>query len=200
MGMHKYEISLIKKSLDFINLDFENCVLAELGNQRIRFSPFGSSKSYLSSLGVKHESFDWNGFDDVKVINLAIPYEDKKFIEKYNVVTNFGTSEHVYDQYWCFWNIDNLCSIGGMMIHNIPLKDNWSGHCDYWYNLDFFKNLSKIYEYNLVSLEIDSSRGPGKHSVSCILNKTKKNKHMTEEKFKICLIEIYKCIPVQLLL
>ena len=37
MGMHEYEVGLIEISLDFLQIGFEDCVMAELGNQRIRY-------------------------------------------------------------------------------------------------------------------------------------------------------------------
>ena len=80
MGMHQYEVGLIETSLNFMKIKFEDCVMAEMGNQRIRYLsnywdrvPWpgitmgdgklikGSSKYYHTSLGVKHDSFDHNG-------------------------------------------------------------------------------------------------------------------------------------------
>ena len=58
-----------------------------------------------------------------------------KYIGKFNIVTNFGTSEHVKNQEQCFANIHNLCCAGGVMIHTVPMKNHWRGHGLYKYDI-----------------------------------------------------------------
>ena len=232
MGMHEYEVGLIEISLDSLQLKFEDCVMAELGNQRIRYlsnywdhEPLpgskdgyiikGSSKYYHSSLGVKHDSFDLDGGDGSLMLDLTKPF-DKKYIGKYNIVTNFGTTEHCGardKQYFVFNNIDKFCNHNGLMIHNVPHTGNWPGHGDVWYTFDFFKELAKIYEYDILALEIQTRRGTinkddleeGTHKaapkdefgnlladgslqdmVTCILHKKEKNISISKSDFSLC--------------
>jgi len=232
MGMHRYEVSLIEKSLDILGIGFEDCFMGELGNQRIRYlenywevvswpgtmhknTPGiikGSSKYYHISLGVTHDSFDLNGGDGAVTLDLIKPI-DKKYRGKYNIVTNFGTSEHCGGrdkQYYVFNNIDKFCCHGGLMIHNVPHTGNWPGHGDVWYTIDFFKELAKIYKYDIFALEIQTRRGTihpedlkeGTHkaaptdefgnlladgslqdNVTCILRKREKNVSVSKSDF-----------------
>lgn len=190
MGMHQYEVQLIVTAWGIFHLacaekngyleyiGFENCVMAELGNQRIRYLenywdrvPWpgieggllkGSSKYYYTSLGVKHDAFDLNGGDGAVALDLIKPI-DKKYIGKYNIVTNFGTSEHCGvrdEQYLVFNNIDKFCCHGGVMVHNVPHTGNWPGHAHVWYTTNFFKELAKIYKYHICVLGVQRRRGP----------------------------------------
>jgi len=226
VGMHEYEVGLIEISLDFLQVKFEDCVMAELGNQRIRYLenywdrvPWsgttdgiikGSSKYYFSSLGAKHDAFDLNGGDAAIVLDLIKPI-DKKYIGKYNIVTNFGTSEHCGvrdEQYLVFNNIDKFCCHGGLIIHNVPHTGNWPGHANVWYTIDFFKELAKIYEYDILALEIQERRGQLNSEdyktsprdsdgnflydgslqdmVTCVLSKREKNVSVSKNDFSLC--------------
>ena len=229
MGMHEYEVGLIEISLDFMKMEFENCVMAEMGNQRIRYLknywdrvPWpgitmgdgklikGSSKYYHTSLGVKHDSFDINGIDGAEKVDLTKPI-DKKYMGNYNVVTNFGNSEHCGerdDQYVVFDNMDKFCCRGGLMIHNVPHTGNWPGHGNVWYTTDFFEALAKIYDYDIITLEIQKRRGPLnqedfkkapkdsngnllidgtlQNMVTCVLGKKKDNVSVSKGDFSIC--------------
>ena len=61
----------------------------------------------------------------------------------FDLITNFGTSEHVSDQYMCFKNIHRLTRLNGLMYHIVPRIGNWTGHCPYYYDVDFFESLAK---------------------------------------------------------
>ncbi len=226
MGMHEYEVGLIEISLDFLQIGFEDCVMAELGNQRIRYLenywdrvPWpgtddgiikGSSKYYHTSLGAKHDAFDLNGGDGAVTLDLIKPI-DKKYLGKYNIVTNFGTSEHCGvrdEQYLVFNNIDKFCCHGGLMIHNVPHTGNWPGHANVWYTIDFFKELAKIYEYDILALEIQERRGQLNSEdyktaprdsdgnlladgslqdmVTCVLSKREKSVSVSKSDFSLC--------------
>jgi len=232
MGMHEYELGLIDVSLDYLEIGYEDCVMAELGNQRIRhLSNYwdravwpgggkdgiikGSSKYYHTALGVRHDSFDWNGKDAAIAIDFSEPI-DKKYTGLYNVVTNFGNTEHCGGpdkQYECFNNIDTFCCKGGIMIHNVPHTGNWPGHGDVWYTVNFFKELAKIYEYDILALEMQTRRGAihpddleeGTHKaapkdeegnliadgslqdmLTCILLKREKGVTVSESDFSLC--------------
>ena len=146
---------------------FENVNMCELGNQRMwgslhidgikrRFKRgkegkgdgFYLTKDYFLNLK-KIKSFvsiDLNARDGSLPLDLTKPIQIDNIGGPFNLVTNFGTTEHVPDQYPCFKNIHDLCSVGGLMYHVVPRVNYWDGkgcgckkaHCPYYYDSDFF--------------------------------------------------------------
>jgi hypothetical protein len=90
----------------------------------------------LDLQGTKHSiNFDLNN-----------EYKDDK---KYDVVTNIGTSEHIFNQLAVFKTIHNLVTAGGVIIHQLP----WQGYYDhgfYNYQPTFFFDLAQANNYFMV--------------------------------------------------
>jgi len=183
MGMHPnstlpYMCSLIKHRFG----KFKNLSMIELGNQIIRKSARSSGKTgkeYFTDLGVIHTSIDLNAKDGALKLDLCSEITD---IEPVDVVTNFGTSEHVNNQNMCFKNIHNFCKEGGMMVHFVPPVGAWPGHCLYWYTIDFFKQLADANNYEILKNEIfDDTNTHGmiyvgaRELLMCILVKSNSN-------------------------
>jgi len=110
--------------------------IAELGNQIVRF-PSGAlpAKEIFEAFGaVQHVSFDINGKDGALPHDLSEPLPEV-FFNRFDIVTNFGTSEHVEaSQYWCWRNIHELCKLGGLMLHAIPCIGHWPNHGHWHYS------------------------------------------------------------------
>jgi SAM-dependent methyltransferase len=78
-------------------------------------------------------------------LNFALP-ED---IGRYDVVTNFGTTEHVFNIGQSFENIHNLLKIGGVVLHALP----GYGYIDHgFYNIHpcAYLDMAKANEYEVV--------------------------------------------------
>jgi hypothetical protein len=124
--------------------------MAELGNQYFREDVLGcevSAKKVFEAMGVEHVSFDLNGQDGAFTIDLSryLPV-----FTPYDIVTNFGTSEHVKDsQYQCWDNIHNLCKAGGWMLHAIPEIGSWPEHGKWHYDLERLARLAAICTYHI---------------------------------------------------
>ena len=48
----------------------------------------------------------------------------------------------------------NFLSVGGIMIHAIPLVGSWKGHCNYHYEDNFLELLSELNGYDVYFSEI----------------------------------------------
>jgi SAM-dependent methyltransferase len=152
MGYNKvtleYAEDIIKKS----GFDFDGLRICELGNQRMVHFPESEkvAKFYFESLGMIYTSIDWNGRDDALKLDLSEPIN----IGQFDVVTNYGTSEHIRDNDQCFKNIHNLCRKGGIMIHNLPKEGHWLKHRAVYtrYTIEFFEELIKKYDYEKIDL------------------------------------------------
>jgi hypothetical protein len=78
--------------------------------------------------------------------DLSYPLPD---IGKYDVVTNFGTTEHVFNIGQSFENIHNLLNVGGLQLHTLPAY----GYIDHgFYNIHpcAYLDMAKANEYEIV--------------------------------------------------
>jgi hypothetical protein len=75
-------------------------------------------------------------------------------VGEFDLVTNFGTTEHIEpNQFEPFLHIHNLCKVGGIMIHEVPVFGHWPGHCRYYYDENFFLYLSEKNNYDILEME-----------------------------------------------
>ena len=177
MSISDGNFSLMEMGLKYIceNVDkpqWKNIRMAELGNQKIlrydkkkkREINLGPSKKYFSDLGVVHTSFDINGKDGATKINLSRPLP-KKWFGKFDMVTNYGTTEHIENQWQVFCNIHNMLKVGGVSVHSIPLSGYWKEHCPYHYKGRFPEQLTKHNDYQIIHKEVQV-----RHKVNKLLN------------------------------
>lgn len=133
--------------------------ILELGNQKILINEQTTliAKNYLQSKGVRHISMDINNQDGAIAVNLALPF-DSCYLNKFDVVTDFGTVEHIENQYQVWKNINDACKVNGYMIHSLPLAGYWKGHCPYHYTDGFPEIIADKNGYRLVYKEIKPRR------------------------------------------
>ncbi len=95
-------------------------------------------------------SIDLNGENGSKKWDLSQPVKTDK---QFDLVCDFGTSEHVKDLYQCFWNINKLCKVGGIMIHENPKTGNWPLHGFHYRTMEFYEQLAEVAGYELITIE-----------------------------------------------
>jgi len=130
--------------------------MIELGNKRTDFL----WKTHFENMGISHTSIDWNGKDGALPLNL----NELIALDPADVVTNFGTSEHVLNQEMCFENIHNLSK--KWIVHQVPLVGNWKTHglaqdgreC-VKYTEDFFKEQARKRRYKIEDMFISGKEG-----------------------------------------
>lgn len=130
--------------------------MIELGNKKTNFV----WKHYFENMGISHTSIDLNGQDGALKLDLTKPID----IPPADVVTNFGTSEHVLDQKACFLNIHNLSK--KWIVHQVPLVGNWKTHglaqdgreC-FKYTEEFFREQARIRRYKIEDFFISGKQG-----------------------------------------
>ncbi len=152
MGIGKDVIGLIDTALEAIDVKFEGLKMCELGNQLMRFGKHKTAKQYFIARVVDHTSIDRNGKDGALIYDLSKPIIFKK-AHIFDIVTNFGTSEHVENQEECFNNIDRLCRVGGAMVHAVPLKGYYKDHSPVHYTKDFFEKLAEEKNYRPIIIK-----------------------------------------------
>lgn len=126
------------------------------------FTAFGASvpngsyaaKDLYGHLGVeRYVSIDINGEHGALQFDLNRNIQsDHRFDEVFDLVTNFGTSEHCFNQYEVFRNIHQLCRRGGYMLHTVPTQ-GWGRHCLFRYDANFFEDLAAANGYHIMLLK-----------------------------------------------
>jgi hypothetical protein len=80
------------------------------------------------------------------------------FTETFDLVTNNGTGEHVFNQGAVFGNAHALCRVGGLMLHVLPFV-NYLNHGFFSFNPILFHDLAAVNRYDIVRLSIASNHG-----------------------------------------
>jgi SAM-dependent methyltransferase len=80
------------------------------------------------------------------------------FKEQFDLVSNKGSSEHIFDQRAAFENMHNLCRKGGIMVHDVPTL-NIFNHAFYGYHPLFFLELAEANRYQVLDLRIANRWG-----------------------------------------
>ena len=114
---------------------------------------YGADALYRHLGALHYRSIDFNGehgalrFDLNKNLRAHYHYD-----EVFELVTNFGTTEHCFNQFEVFRNIHQLCATGGYMLHTVPTQ-GWGRHSLFRYDANFFEDLAAANDYQVVFLE-----------------------------------------------
>lgn len=150
-----YEQQVLKE----LGLKYEGLQWCELGCQLHRKSGKPAKKIYEKK-GVNHISIDITGYFGSVILNLDNPVP-KEFLNRFDVVTNYGTIEHVNNQYQVFKNAHNMCKQKGIMIHGFPKRGTFRNHCRYYYTREFIEEFGEACGYKIYGikeLNFDSNR------------------------------------------
>lgn len=133
-----------------------------------------STMDYYRALGfAAYRTIDVNARYNSLVMDLnrdlALHYG---FRETFDLVTNNGTGEHIFNQSAVFSNAHALCKAGGLMLHVLPFV-NYLNHGFFSYNPILFHDLAAANRYEVCRLSIASNRGfeIGNHIGSPPLNR-----------------------------
>ena len=166
--------------------------MLELGAQNMYDnSNYGAiAKAYFERIGIDHTSWDLIPHQGAMKVDLR---EQLTIFEQYDVVTDFGTSEHVDgDYYQVHKNIHNLCKVGGYIIHENPKTGHWPGHGCNYIDTQFYQSLAEMCGYKI--LELTEHNAMGNEIDGCnvcvVLQKTDDRPFIEKEQFET--IPVYK--------
>jgi SAM-dependent methyltransferase len=159
MGIYKPDFYIfdhyLKLFLQLRQTSPNNLSMLELGNQYI-YNPllgrtdgeWSLSKPYFVDKGYKHTSIDINGKDGALQLDLSKPFEPE-LISAFDIVTNFGTSEHVEDnQYICWKNIHEALKSSGYLFCTVPkAKEFHPQHSPWYHTVEFFNYFAEALKY-----------------------------------------------------
>ena len=190
MGVTNFSTTLLKKHITGLK------TVCELGAQNLYHSDYPGAPYadvfYKKNGFETYGCIDLNGENNAMKINLSQQWVPSI---KYELVTDFGTSEHVEHKskfdwlaiYNC-WRIKHeLLTVGGVMINENPKTGNWPLHGYCYYTQEFYSKLAYLMGYNI--LEIGEHPAMGNDTdgwnIFCILKKTQDNKFISLTKFKL---------------
>ncbi len=186
MGITDFSLIILNKYVK------TNDKVLELGAQNLYASEFEGSPYadlYYKRKQCKYTCLDLNEENNALNLDLAT----KLSLDKYNVVTDFGTSEHVgingkHDAkafYNCWLNKHNACEVGGLIISENPKTGNWPGHGFNYVTENFYRKLAEYNGYEILEIGEHPAMNNIENgwNIYCVLRKTQ-DKFMTLTNFK----------------
>jgi len=129
------------------------------GGEHILDPEAPAARDFWRWLGFEYAAIDIDGSEGSIPLDLnydSVPPEAKG---KYNLVTNFGTTEHIANQLNAFKVIHDLTAPNGIMIHEVPTQGMWN-HGLINYNFKFFWMLSRSNGYKIIHADFLPSEAP----------------------------------------
>lgn len=177
MGLHFKDIKYFEEMSDYLKHkkyigSFNGLRLCEFGDLWIRsdlheYMRHRLARQYFESKGFEVSVIDLGvGTEDIKAsekrtgtpilrYDLSKPITDK--LNEFDFIVDFGTAEHIENQYELNKNIHNLCKVGGIIIRSNP-SDKYSGgyfpkhHGLFHYTHAFYTKLSQLCKYKIVDI------------------------------------------------
>jgi SAM-dependent methyltransferase len=106
-------------------------------------------------LGYRYAAIDVDNSEGVLALDLNYDSAPREHIGKYDLVTNFGTTEHLANQLQAFKVIHDLTAPDGIMIHSLP-AGGMINHGLVNYNPKFFAFLSRSNRYRTLYFDFRS--------------------------------------------
>lgn len=135
MGVTSFDIQLLERLLNGVK---SVCELGAQNNYAQPRLPAPYMREWYEARGIEYDSIDLSKEDGCIVKDLSIA---QKWERQYDLVTDFGTSEHVSDYYNCWLNKWNLCKNGGVIISENPKTGNWPRHGKHYLDILFYYDL-----------------------------------------------------------
>lgn len=145
-----------------------NSSVIEFGNQRYTAQDVfkaDSTKAFYNAHGYKYLALDVNEDKDAQIFDFNESLEFNKAHYNFehssgfaDLITNIGTSEHVFDQAKIFQHAHDLCAKNGIMFHQLPFTP-WINHGFFNYNPIFFQDLAAANDYKIEWIELTDRWG-----------------------------------------
>jgi len=152
MGILAEPLDMIKK----LPLE-KGFTVCELGDQYITFNERRLASEFYNELGCgRYESIDGNGRGTITAdLNKPLPNLKMQF----DLVTDFGTGEHIFDQRQVFKSIHLLTVRGGYFVFDRPCQ-GYKGHCYWLADECVWKDFAAANDYDILRFETKTtSRG-----------------------------------------
>lgn len=163
--------------------------ICELGDQQFMacppFKDFTWVGDHLKKIGYSYTSIDLNGKGGAIPLDLSEEITNIKLLNTFDIVTNFGTSEHVNNLYNCMKNMHNITKKGGLLFNVVPSPNNWPEHGFHYLDTSFYTGLADLCGYVILELFKRKLDVGGVDSIQthCLFKKQKESLFCSEEDF-----------------
>jgi len=160
-NLYSADSESIRSFLAHYNIDADMAFIGRLSAGSAYGSDGGSNESWAGELlekaGMTYLAFDIaNGFR-TQIFDLNQEALPQKHRGAFDVVLNFGTTEHVINQLNAFRIIHDAVKVGGVIVHQLPCS-GYIDHGYFCYTPRFFFDLAGHNEYEVVEFCYDGPR------------------------------------------
>jgi hypothetical protein len=148
----------------------------ELGDQWVTHGVRRLAKDWYKELGCgRYESIDGNGRATVTHdLNRPLPPDLARKLGEFDLVTDFGTGEHCFDQRAVWQTIHYLTKVQGFIIFD-RASQGYPEHGFYLTHRCLYEGLADANDYKIIRLERSNGRNGGE-LIRGIFQKVKKQK------------------------
>lgn len=114
----------------------------------------GASRELYEKLGFQYHSVDTDGNYGAVKLDLNFDTIPENWFEYFDVVTNFGTAEHILNQMNVFRSIHDLVRPGGLMLHIAPFL-GCLDHGFFNFQPNFFEALARFNSYDILGIWVN---------------------------------------------
>lgn len=123
--------------------------ICELGCKGI-----SKSKRDWEAAGVQHVSIDLNGQGGALALDLQEPIDVVEIGGPFELVTNWGTTEHVWRQEPCWRNVHNLVAPGGYLVSTTPAPGEMKHHGRFRPTIEWWQDFAMRNSYRVLLLSV----------------------------------------------
>jgi hypothetical protein len=109
----------------------------------------GKMSRFFNLCGSEYHALDLFAEDNVTLFDLNLHDIPSRFRNHFDLVTNLGTTEHVFDQVRCFRTMHDAAKVGGIIYSDVPMG-GFLYHCCFLYTPLFFQHLALANDYEVV--------------------------------------------------
>lgn len=126
--------------------------VCELGDQMMSGGPEPTpAEAFYRELGCgRYEAIDGNARGTVTA-DLNLPLT--KPLGPFDLVTDFGTGEHIFDQAQVWKTLHRLCQPGGYIVIDRP-SQGYVGHCFYLITVALVQDIAAANGYRVIALKV----------------------------------------------
>jgi len=126
--------------------ELSSTMLAELADG-------GLMATLMVACGFGYRALDIFEAERTTLFDLNFDSPGNDLAGRFDLVTNFGTTEHVINQLQCFRTMHELARVGGIFYHDLP-HGGFPEHGYFHYTSRFFEDLARVNGYAIEALRI----------------------------------------------